>query len=136
MLFNRKETITFKKLKPAVQELLRRNFNQEHLAQIKTIFPDSYICSQEKHRTFGSTSKQDKYELILTPFVQERNGRNTPDADDILKTGSDVSMGPRVLLDRRRKFYSTLLGTVVFFTQISFRNICMHLQISNSVSEL
>ena len=111
MLFNRKETITFKKLKPAVQELLRKNFTLEHLAQIKTIFPDAYVYSQEKHHTFGSSSKQDKYELILTPIVEERDGRNTPDADDVLKTASEVSMGPRVLLDRRRKFYNILLGT-------------------------
>ncbi|CAD1475289.1 unnamed protein product, partial [Heterotrigona itama] len=112
MLFNRKETITFKKLKPAVQELLRKNFTLEHLAQIKTIFPDAYVYSQEKHHTFGSSSKQDKYELILTPIVEERDGRNTPDADDVLKTALQVSMGPRVLLDRRRKFYNILLDKV------------------------
>ncbi|OAD62074.1 DNA replication factor Cdt1 [Eufriesea mexicana] len=112
MLFNRKETITFKKLKPAVQELLRKNFTLEHLAQIKTIFPDAYIYSQEKHRTFGSTSKQDKYELILTPAVEEKDGRNTPDSDDVLKTACEASMGPRILLDRRRKFYNILLDKV------------------------
>ncbi|CAK9803097.1 DNA replication factor Cdt1 [Anthophora plagiata] len=112
MLFNRKETITFKKLKPAVQELLRKNFTLEHLAQIKTIFPDAYIYNQEKHRTFGSISKQDKYELILTPVVEEKSGRNTPDADDVLKTAAQASMGPRLLLDRRRKFYNTLLDKV------------------------
>ncbi|XP_017892432.1 DNA replication factor Cdt1 [Ceratina calcarata] len=112
MLFNRKETITFKKLKPAVQELLRKNFNLEHLAQIKTIFPEAYIFNQEKHRTFGSTSKQDKYELILTPVVEENDGRATPDSDDILKSGSEASMGPRILLNRRRKFYSILLDRV------------------------
>ncbi|XP_076248492.1 chromatin licensing and DNA replication factor double parked [Calliopsis andreniformis] len=112
MLFNRKETITFKKLKPSVQELLRKNFTLEHVAQIKTIFPDAYVYHQEKHRTFGSTSKQDKYELIFTPIVEEKNGRNTPDANDVLKTASDASMGPRVLLDRRRKFYNVLLDKV------------------------
>ncbi|GAB1865310.1 DNA replication factor Cdt1 [Camponotus japonicus] len=32
MLFNRKEVITFNKLKPAVQEQMRRNFTLEHLA--------------------------------------------------------------------------------------------------------
>lgn len=110
MLFNRKETITFKKLKPAVQELLRKNFTLEHVAQIKAIYPDAYIYQQEKYRTFGSTSKQDKYELIFTPIVEEKSGRNTPDADDVLKTASEVSMGPKVLLDRRRKFYNILLG--------------------------
>lgn len=112
MLFNRKEIITFKKLKPAVQELLRKNFTLEHVAQIKTMFPDAYAYHQEKHRTFGSTSKQDKYELVLTPVVEEKDGRTTPDADDVLKWQSEISMGPRVLLDRRRMFYNILLGKV------------------------
>jgi chromatin licensing and DNA replication factor 1 len=35
MLFNRKEIITFNKLKPAVQELVRRTFTLDHLAQVK-----------------------------------------------------------------------------------------------------
>ncbi|XP_076287367.1 chromatin licensing and DNA replication factor double parked [Lasioglossum baleicum] len=112
MLFNRKETITFKKLKPAVQELLRKNFTLEHVAQIKTMYPDAYEYHQEKYRTFGSTSKQDKYELVFIPIVEDKNGRNTPDADDVLKTASQVSMGPKVLLDRRRKFYNVLLNKV------------------------
>ena len=110
MLFNRKEIITFKKLKPAVQELLRKNFTLDHVAQIKTMFPDAYAYHQEKHRSFGSTSKQDKYELVFTPVVKEKDGRSTPDADDVLKSQSEVSMGPRVLLDRRRMFYNILLG--------------------------
>ncbi|KAG7211391.1 hypothetical protein KM043_010679 [Ampulex compressa] len=112
MLYNRKEIITFKKLKPAVQELLRKNFTLEHLAQIKSIYPDAYIYNQEKHRTFGSSSKQDKYELVVTPVVEGKSGRNTPDADDVLKTASQTSMGPGVLLERRRKFYNVLLERV------------------------
>lgn len=118
MLFNRKETITFKKLKPAIQELLRKNFTLEHLAQIKTIYPDAYNYCQEKHHTFGSTSKQDKFELILIPFVEEKDGRNTPDSDDVLKTASEASMGPRILLERRRKFYNILLGIEFIFLKI------------------
>lgn len=131
MLFNRKETITFKKLKPAVQELLRKNFTLEHLAQIKAIFPDAYLYNQEKHRTFGSTSKQDKYELICTPIVAETSGRNTPDADDVLKTASDVSMGPRVLLNRRRKFYNALVGKIGSIATIQI--LCFRIIICNNV---
>ncbi|XP_011163900.2 DNA replication factor Cdt1 [Solenopsis invicta] len=112
MLFNRKELITFNKLKPAVQELLRRNFTQEHLAQIKTIYPDGYTYHQEKHRNFGSMSKHEKYELVLTPVVEEINGRNTPDADNVLKTASENSMNPTILLERRKKFYNALLERV------------------------
>ncbi|KAL6430326.1 hypothetical protein ACFW04_007793 [Cataglyphis niger] len=112
MLFNRKEIITFNKLKPAVQELVRRNFTLEHLAQIKTIYPDAYTYHQEKLRNFGSISKQERYELVLTPVVEKNNGRNTPDADNVLKTASESNMSPTILLERRKKFYNILLERV------------------------
>lgn len=114
MLFNRKEVITFNKLKPAVQEQVRRNFTLEHLAQIKTIYPDAYIYRQEKLRKFGSVSKQERYELVLTPVVEKNNGRNTPDADNVLKTASESSMSPTVLLERKKKFYNILLGIILY----------------------
>ncbi|XP_015593810.1 DNA replication factor Cdt1 [Cephus cinctus] len=112
MLFNRKELITFKKLRPGVQEQLRRNFTLDHLAQIKTIYPDAFTFHQEKHRSFGSVSQQEKYELVITPVVEVKSGRNTPDADDVLKSASESSMSPAVLLKRRRKFFNTLLEKV------------------------
>ena len=42
MLHNRHETITFEKLKVAVQQMLRKNFNVSYLKQIKTVFPEAY----------------------------------------------------------------------------------------------
>ncbi|XP_063988348.1 DNA replication factor Cdt1 [Diachasmimorpha longicaudata] len=112
MLFNRKEIITFKKLKPAVQELLRRNFTVEHLAQVQTVFPEAFALTMEKIRSFGSATKHEKYELVLTPLIEEKSGRNTPDGDDIIKSAIEMSMGPTVLLERRRKFYNALLERV------------------------
>lgn len=118
MLFNRKEVITFRKLKPAVQELLRRNFTLEHLAQIKAIYPDAFVYNQEKMRNFGSNSKQDRYELVLTPLVELKNGRNTPDPDNVLKSGAEMSMGPIVMLERRKKFDNALLGACSFYSHL------------------
>lgn len=112
MMFNRKELITFKKLKPQVQMLLQRDLTLHHLAQIKTIYPDAYTFHQEKYRNFGSVSKQEKYELVLTPMVEPSNGRNTPDADNILKCASESSMSPTVVLKRRKKFHNALLGII------------------------
>ena len=89
--------------------------NPEHLAQIKTIYPDAYTYHQEKHRNFGSASKQERYELVLTPVVEKNDGRNTPDADNVLKTASESNMNPTVLLQRRKKFYNILLGTTLSF---------------------
>lgn len=114
MLFNKKDLITFNKLKPAVQELLQCNFTLEHLAQIKTIYPDAYTYHQEKCRNFGLDSKQEKYELVLTPVVEANNGRNTPNVDNVLKSASESDMGPAILLDRRRKFYDVLLGNASY----------------------
>ena len=141
MLYNRREIITFNKLKPAVQELLRRNFTLDHLAQvrayyifvknslklveqqficillnfqIKTLYPDAFSFRQEKMRSFGSTDFE-KYELVITPVIETdsgKNGRNTPDAENVLKSALQTNMGPSVLLDRRRKFYNELLEVV------------------------
>ena len=38
--------ITFSKLKGAVQELTRRSFEEKHLGQIMTIYPESYELSR------------------------------------------------------------------------------------------
>ncbi|XP_011313756.1 DNA replication factor Cdt1 isoform X2 [Fopius arisanus] len=112
MLFNRKETITFRKLKPAVQELLRRNFTVEHLAQVQTVLPEAFALSMEKMRSFGSASKQEKYELVIVPKVEGKSGRNTPDGDDVIKSAAESSMAPGILLERRRLFYNALLERV------------------------
>ena len=42
MLHNRRETITFDKLKEAIQKMLRKNFTVGYLKQIKTVFPEAY----------------------------------------------------------------------------------------------
>ncbi|KAJ8688387.1 hypothetical protein QAD02_024182 [Eretmocerus hayati] len=111
MLHNRKETITFSKLKPAVQELVRRNFTLDHLAQIKTVYPDAFSFCQEKFRNFG-VAKSESYELVITPIIQKdeaKSGRNTPDEDDVLKSAQQMHMSPGVLLERRKKFTNKLV---------------------------
>ncbi len=42
MFFNCKEKITFKKLKPVVQRMLRKNFYETHLAQFEKLFPGTF----------------------------------------------------------------------------------------------
>lgn len=102
MFLNRGEVITFRKIKPAVQELLRKNFNEIHLEQIKSVYPDSFTFSQEKIRNFGSTSKQDKYQLVIVPII-EANGQNR--------------MNTSVLLERRRKLFNLLIEKVKDYHQ-------------------
>lgn len=102
LLFNRKEIITFKKLQPAVQEMSRKTFTLNHVAQMVTVFPNAFTLKQEKVHNFGTPSKQDKYQLVMEPVVELSS------SDD----GGAPSMTPSVLLERRRKFYHKLLEIV------------------------
>lgn len=104
MLFNRGETITFTKLKPSVQEMLRRNLNLDHLAQIKSLFPTAYEFEYKKYHKFATARNQDSYELIITPCLEKK----AEDASD-----SKLSFDPETLLQRRRKMYALLLDKVM-----------------------
>lgn len=97
ILFNRKETITFSKLKPAVQEMIRKNLEEHHLAQIKSVYPEAFIFTREKMRVFGS--REDKYELVIKPMIPSLNE-------------DKVTMNPSILLERRRKFFNVLIENV------------------------
>lgn len=114
MLFNRKEIITFKKLKPAVQRMLRRNFNESHLAQIRHLYPEAYNFTQMKMRNFGSTSKQDYFQLVITPNVDGVQGLHIAkiDEDNVLKAAQSNALNPQIMTERQRKFTNILLTKV------------------------
>ncbi|PNF24958.1 hypothetical protein B7P43_G09163 [Cryptotermes secundus] len=105
MLYKRREMITFRKLKPAVQEMLRRNFTEHHLAQIKRVYPAAYVFHQEKCRNFGSTSKVDQYDLTLTPVLCS-SVESCENSTELFKFTSDL------LLQRRQTFHKILLEKV------------------------
>lgn len=95
ILFNRKETITFRRLKPAVEEMLKRNLLEKHLCQVKHIYPDAFDFTQEKLKVFGMGMKHDQWELVIKPNIGDAEHFN-----------SDL------LLLRRRKLFSSLLNKV------------------------
>lgn len=95
ILYNRKETITFRKLKPAVEEMLKRNLLQKHLSQLRHIYSDAFDFKQEKLRVFGAGMKQEQWELVITPNI-----------GDVEHMNSDI------LLERRRKLFNILLDKV------------------------
>lgn len=96
LLYNRNEKITFTKLKPSIQEMLKRNFTEKHLAQVKHLVPDFYSYEIQKIKSFTTSSHKETYELVISP--------NLP---------NDIKvMNPSVLLERRRFFYETLLRLV------------------------
>ncbi|XP_066149289.1 DNA replication factor Cdt1 [Euwallacea fornicatus] len=95
ILYNRKETITFRKLKPAVEEMVKRNLLERHLAQIKSVFPEAFNFTQEKLKVFGGGFRVEQWELVLHPVVKEGE-----------------SMTSELLLERRRKLFNLLIDKV------------------------
>nr|CAI5819949.1 unnamed protein product [Callosobruchus analis] len=94
ILFNRKECITFRKVKPAVEEMMKRSLLEKHLAQIKYIYPDAFEFSQEKLKVFGTGMKKEQWELVIKPLIPSNQ------------------MTSDILLDRRRKLFAILLDKV------------------------
>lgn len=118
MFFNRRETITMKKLKPAVQRMLRRNFSETSLAQIKFLYPDAYKFVQKKMLNAGSHTKYDYYQLVITPNVQAKCETTTSfvaaklNEDDIIRSGQEQTMNPQIMIERQQIFNNLLLNVV------------------------
>lgn len=106
MMHNRKEAITFNKVSPAVREMLRKEFTEFHLGQIKHVYPESYTFSQQKCHTFGCAVKQEKYELTLVPVLSKMKEEGVDNSQ------VEHSMAPSCLLDRRKVFHCKLLEIV------------------------
>lgn len=119
MFYNRKETITFKKLKPAVQRMMRKNLSENHLAQIKYLDPDAYIFEQRKMLNPGSHTKYDYYQLVITPNVQplpvsthDEIGVRKLDDDNIVRRADAKTMNPQIMISRYQRFQQILLDRV------------------------
>lgn len=102
MLFNRAETITFAKVKQGVQDMMRKQFEERHVGQIKAVYPTSYRLRQEKNiPTFSSGVKKSDYQLTLEPVLGE---------DEKLCGRPHLSASR--LLERRREFNRSLVNIV------------------------
>ncbi|NXN87878.1 CDT1 factor, partial [Bombycilla garrulus] len=102
MLFNRAETVTFAKVKQGVQDMMRRQFEERHLGQIKAVYPSSYRLRQEKNvPTFGSVGKKSEYQLTLEPVLGEEE-----------KVDGRPHLSASRLLERRREFQRNLVNIV------------------------
>lgn len=101
MLYHRGEIITFRKLQPALQNMSKYDVTLDHLAQIKSIYPEAYSYENKKIMTFASGSRNPQNEMVLSPNFESLNTAK--------ETDSDVSK-KNILLERRRKFYNSLLG--------------------------
>ncbi|XP_061216019.1 DNA replication factor Cdt1 [Neopsephotus bourkii] len=100
MLFNRSETITFAKVKQGVQDMMRKQFEEHHLGQIKTVYPTSYKLRQEKNiPSFGM--KKSDYQLTLEPVLEEEE-----------KVDGRLHLSASRLLERRKEFNHNLVNIV------------------------
>ncbi|XP_035906543.1 DNA replication factor Cdt1 isoform X1 [Anopheles stephensi] len=110
MFHNRKEQITFKKLKPAVQRMARKNFFESHLAQIQFLFPNAYNLSQEMTKNYGSATKHETYQLVIRPNIAEgAEATKQSQEADFIRTLPKQSVNPQALLERYQHFRRLLL---------------------------
>ncbi|NXJ84463.1 CDT1 factor, partial [Trogon melanurus] len=102
MLFNRAETITFAKVKQGVQDMMRKQFEERHMGQIKAVYPTSYRLRQEKNiPTFGNGVKKSDYQLTLEPVLGEEE-----------KVNGRPHLSASRLLERRKEFHRNLVNIV------------------------
>jgi len=102
LYYNRKEMITFSKLKGAVQELTRRSFDEKQLGQILTVYPESYELRREKAKHLYGMKNLNNYELTVEPCLS--GAASTCDVRP--------SMSSNTLLNRRHKFHHSLINIV------------------------
>lgn len=117
MFYNRKETITFDKLEPAVKRMMRKDFSQKHLAQIKYLDADAYTFEQRKMLNPGSHTKTERYRLIITPNIDliqaiETTATRNMDGDDVVRNADTKTMNPKILITRFQRFQAILLDRV------------------------
>ncbi|XP_069824605.1 DNA replication factor Cdt1 [Dendropsophus ebraccatus] len=102
MLFNRSETVTFSKVKQGVQDMMRKQFEERNVGQIKTVYPTAYKFRQEKNiPTFKDGVKKTDYHLTVEPIVLE---------DD--KVDGHLQLTASRLLERRKVFHRSLTDIV------------------------
>ncbi|NXG46937.1 CDT1 factor, partial [Psilopogon haemacephalus] len=102
MLFNRSETITFAKVKQGVRDMMHKQFEEQHVGQIKAVYPTSYKLRREKNiPTFGSGIKKSDYQLTLEPVLEEEE-----------KVNGRPHLSASRLLERRKEFHRNLVNIV------------------------
>ncbi|KAK4472030.1 hypothetical protein MN116_005405 [Schistosoma mekongi] len=109
MLHNRKELCTFDKLQPAVQEIVRRNFEETHVGQFLTVYPMVYFLRYEKQLDKFTHRSNGNYVLVLSPNLRTDGtqiGHDSPSKGFLPFTGTR-------LIQRRNRFHSLLLNLVL-----------------------
>ncbi|KAM9302028.1 DNA replication factor Cdt1 [Gastrophryne carolinensis] len=102
MLFNRSETVTFAKVKQGVQDMMRKQFEERNVGQIKTVYPTAYKFRQENNiPTFKDGIKKTDYQLTIEPLVSNED-----------KLEGRPQLTAARLLERRKVFHRSLTDIV------------------------
>ncbi|XP_054712028.1 DNA replication factor Cdt1-like [Uloborus diversus] len=122
MLNNRKEKITFEKVKEGVQKMIGRNFTKSHLAQIVTVLPSAYVMHYEKADAYiiNKTKDGPDYQLIISANISGSPGKSSSSKGTVF-----IHITPQHLAERRAMFKENILKEVKkhhrkFLTQINF----------------
>jgi len=111
MLHNRKEIITVEKMKTAVQQMMRKDFNMAYLKQIKTVFPSAYRYAWEN--IIGRYGKKmADFELHVTvnmDYKKEMVGQVEPNLE---KLATAERLLPQGIVERKSIFHNSLLDMV------------------------
>jgi len=115
MLHNRQETITFEKLKLAVQQMLRKSFTVGYLKQIKTVFPEAYRFAWENIiGRYGKKMAEVELNVCVNMKYKEEmitrlGGKNAPVDDQVANM---EKMGPQSMVERKSLFRNGLINIV------------------------
>ncbi|KAM8858660.1 DNA replication factor Cdt1 [Spinachia spinachia] len=99
MLHNRCETATFAKIKRGVQDMMHKRFEESHVGQIKTVFPEAFMFRQEKNVPTFNSSLKGRCQLTVEPVL-------------LGCTGARPVLSASCLLERRQVFHLNLVSIV------------------------
>ncbi|XP_005104215.2 DNA replication factor Cdt1 [Aplysia californica] len=110
MMHNRSEMCTFSKLRAAVQNMTKKNFEQKTAGQIKTITPEAYTFRQEKNvPAFGK--KVSGYQLTVEPNLGNKDAGTDTEMGQTNSEGKPVFTAS-MLLKRKNDFKKRLVDRV------------------------
>lgn len=118
MLMKRKEICTFVKLKKAVQQMTRRNFEQRNLGQMKSVYPLAYEFRQEK------IPREEVYHLTVECTFSRG-------VNPLSSEAQPQHLYPTSLVQRRRVFRRNLNSIVKLHHQKFLSSLDPPLEISN-----
>ena len=106
MKFNRREIVRVSGLKSAVQNIIRKVFENIYLQQIRCVFPKAYAYTWEKILDRLGRHSSGEYELHMIPELDYNKSACTSEAID---QKGNVKLGPREKVERLKLFNHSLL---------------------------